>query len=242
LLQQGDRVVGCRAADGREVRAKLTVIADGAHSRLAPERGPRRLIQAIMGWWDRVPFRPQHIEMVFDRLVSPYYGWLFPEGPSRVNIGICYSDPGLEKNARALFQAFLDKHYARRLSGAQPSGGWRGHPISYSARIEKLTSPGRITVGEAGRLTHPATAEGIYQAMSSGMRAAEALRDILTGDVTEDVSMRRYEAACRGAFARSFAGAALWRGLVASGGLDIVGGALALPPMQRLLARGLAQM
>src|SRR5215470_14423931 len=173
MLQRGDRVVGFRSSDGCEVRADYTVVADGAHSRFGCERGPRQLIQAIMGWWDDVPFRPHHVEMIFDELVAPLYGWLFPEGPGRVNIGICYEDPYLARNARQLFQDFLAKHYRQRLAGARQVGSWRGHPISYGAHIARLTSPGRIVVGEAGRMTHPATAEGIYQAMRSGMLAAQ---------------------------------------------------------------------
>ena len=71
LLQRGDRVVGFRGADGREVHADYTVVADGAHSRFGLERGPRQLIQAIMGWWDDVPFASNQVEMIFDSLVAP---------------------------------------------------------------------------------------------------------------------------------------------------------------------------
>ena len=132
-----------------------------------------------MGWWDGVPFREHHVEMLFDRTLLPLYGWLFPEGDGRVNIGIAYEDPKGEKNARALFRSFLDRHFADRLTNATPVGDFKGHPIAYSYRIEKLTSPGRIVIGESGRLTHPATAEGIYQGMRSGMLAAECLRDVI---------------------------------------------------------------
>lgn len=39
VLREGDRVVGVKLADGREVRASLTVVADGRHSRLRPLLG-----------------------------------------------------------------------------------------------------------------------------------------------------------------------------------------------------------
>src|SRR6266404_4017558 len=67
-----ERVV---VVDGREVHAKHTVVADGAHSQFCIDRGRRRLIQAIMGWWEGVIFEPHHIEMIFDRMVAPLYGW-----------------------------------------------------------------------------------------------------------------------------------------------------------------------
>jgi menaquinone-9 beta-reductase len=242
LLQRGDRVVGFRSHDGREVRADHVIVADGAHSRFAIERGPRRLIQAIMGWWDEAPFAPHHIEMLFDDLVQPLYGWLFPESATRINIGICYEDADGTANARGLFAAFLDKHYRERLAGARQVGALQGHPVSYSTRVGPLTSPGRIVIGEAGRMTHPATAEGIYQGMRSGVLAAEALGRILIHGDAPDSAYRAYQAGCRKSFAASFLGAAVWRRMVAAGGLDLVAGALNRPFTQRMLARGMARM
>ena len=242
LLQKGDQVVGVRASDGREVQADYTIVADGAHSRLTRERGSRRLIQAIMGWWEDVPFRPNHIDMVFDDLFTPLYGWLFPEGPTRVNIGICYEDPGRSHNARELFAAFLDKHYGAQLRDGRQAGTLQGHPISYSTRIGKLASPGRLVIGEAGRLTHPATAEGIYQGMRSGMLAAEALHGILKQGQAPTMAFGRYERACRKAFGVSFLGALAWRRFVSIGGLDTMVSAAKRPFAQRLLARGMARM
>jgi geranylgeranyl reductase family protein len=242
LLQRGDRVIGFRSVDGREVRADYTVVADGAHSCLACERGPRQLIQAIMGWWDDVPFRAHHVEMIFDEMLAPYYGWLFPEGTGRVNIGICYEDSDLTRNARQLFDEFLDRHYRVRLANARQVGRYKGHPISYATRLARLTSPGRIVVGEAGRMTHPATAEGIYQGMLSGMLAAQALRDILQRRAEPARAFREYERACRKALGVSFRGASLWRRFVMTGGLDLVVGVLNRPMSRRVLARCMAQM
>jgi flavin-dependent dehydrogenase len=145
-------------------------------------------MQAIMGWWEHVPFKSNHVEMVFDKMVAPCYGWLFPETEKRVNIGICYEDESHTKNGRTLFCQFLDKHYRTRLAGAVQAGDFKGHPISYSYRISELHSPGRLIIGEAGRMTHPATAEGIYQGMRSGMIAAEAVRDVVQGIKNEQNS------------------------------------------------------
>jgi menaquinone-9 beta-reductase len=242
LLQRGDRVVGFLGADGREVRADYTVVADGAHTRFACEGRPRQLIQAVMGWWEGVPFQSHHIEMIFDDGVAPYYGWLFPEGEDRVNIGICYEDRQLKKNARKLFQAFLDKHYQQRLSAARPIGTWKGHPISYGASFTRLTSPGRIVVGEAGRMTHPATAEGIYQGMHSGVLAANALHDILNRAAEPDAAFRAYQYACQKAFRLPFRRASAWRYFVETGGLDVTVGLLNRPFSRRLLARAMAHM
>lgn len=242
LLEARSRVIGVVAKDGREVRARYTVVAGGTHCHLVPERRPRRIIQAIMGWWEGVPFREHHVEMVFDPMVLPLYGWLFPEGDGRVNIGITYEDETGKKNARELFQRFLDKHYAERLAGAKPIGGWKGHPIAYSYRIERLTSPGRIVVGESGLLTHPATAEGIYQGMRSGIIAAETLHGLLVGGADETAALAAFEARCRKMFRGSFRSGLLFRALLKTPILDLLARASGRPMVRRTAARILASL
>ncbi|MDQ3034463.1 MAG: NAD(P)/FAD-dependent oxidoreductase [Myxococcota bacterium] len=249
-ITEGDRMVGFRAADGREVRAKWVMVAGGSHCRVGlPEQRPRKTIQAIMGWWDDVPFKAHHVEMIFDRMVEPYYGWLFPEGEHRVNIGITYEDGtgasgggGEKKNARALFQEFLDKYYADRLKGSKQIGAWKGHPVVWSYDIEKLTAPGRVVIGEAGLMTHPATAEGIYQGMRSGMLGAEAIADILSGRVRESESLANYESACRKTFQLSFWGGGVFRKVVRTSALDWMVKLGDQPAVQSATAKLMAQM
>jgi geranylgeranyl reductase family protein len=243
LMDQG-RVAGIRGKDGREIRARYTVIAGGSHCRVGlPEQRPKRVIQAIMGWWDGVPFRPGHVEMIFDRMIEPYYGWLFPENDTRVNIGICYEDPeGQKHNARELFQRFLDKHYGERLKGATQVGGWKGHPVFWSSEIEKLTRPGAVVIGESGLMTHPATAEGIYQGMRSGMLGAEAIADVLSGRAREGEAFADYEKRCNRAFRLSFLAGRAFRRIVRTNALDWVVRASEQPAMKRATARFMASM
>lgn len=242
LVMEGERVAGCTAADGRSVRARVVVVADGAHSRFTLERGDKSIYQAIMGWWDDVPFTEHHVELVFDKAVAPMYGWLFPEGGSRVNIGIVYPDDAHEKRARELFQAFLDKHYASRLRSARQVGKWQGHPVSYSYQIEKLTSPGRMVIGEAGRMTHPATAEGISQGMRTGIFAAEALRDLLVDKRDEAEAFASYESQCRRTFLASFLASKVWLKTVSSPALDWMVATMQRPGLKKAFGRVLAQM
>ena len=71
-------------------------------------------------------------------------------------------------------------------------------------------------------MTHPATAEGIYQGMRSGMLAASAIRDVVFQAKRERDAWATYERRCRRAFGPSFVSAALWRGAVTSPVLDWV--------------------
>ena len=167
---------------------------------------------------------------------------LFPEGGGRVNIGIAYEDRDGTKNAREMFRRFLDRQYSKRLAHATPIGAWKGHPVAYSYRIEGLTSPGRIVVGESGLLTHPATAEGIYQGMRSGMMAAEALRDVLVSGADEAASFAAYESRCRKTFRASFLGGGMFRLLLKTPALDLLAKAGEQPLVRRTAARILASL
>lgn len=241
-ILRGDRWVGIRAKDGREVHAEHVVIANGSHTAFSTCEGPKKTIHAIMGWWEGVEYRPHHIEMFWDDLTLPYYGWLFPETAARVNIGITYEDDHKVKNARRIFQAFLDRHFRDRLRGATQIGKWKGHPIIYTYRIGKLWSPGRVVVGEAGRMTHPATGEGIYQGMRSGMFAAEAIADILRGKASEAEAMTRYDRRCATTFLPSFWAGGLVRGVLQTPFLDYVVKASSSPRLQAATARLLAHL
>jgi len=244
LIEEDGRVAGFRTREGHTVRARYTVVAGGAHCTLTTKERPKRtrLVQAIMGWWENVPHRPDYVEMIFDRMVSPYYGWLFPESADRVNIGITYEDVEHAIKARELFQLFLDKHYAERLVDAHPVGKWKGHPIAYDYTVGDLASPGRLVVGEAGRMTHPATGEGIYQGMRSGQLAAAALDDILSGRRSELVASRIYEWRCKLAFEASFLAGGAFRKVLQTPLLDWAVTAGTHPAMQNMTAKVLARM
>jgi menaquinone-9 beta-reductase len=211
LIHEGDRVVGVRLSDGSERRARVVLCADGAHSIFSVDRRPKRTISTLMGWWEGVDFVPGQAEMIFDQNLMPLYGWLFPETTTRVNIGICMdgqSDTGgkTERNVRDVFARFIKDHYEARLVNATQIGKLKGHPISYTTWVEACTVPGALYVGEAARVTHNATGEGISQAMQSGLFAAEAVADVLTGKRTEAQAWKAYTWKHRKRFTAGFLG------------------------------------
>ncbi|PRQ02492.1 putative oxidoreductase [Enhygromyxa salina] len=241
-ILRGDRWVGVRARDGREVRADWVVVANGAHSTMSTCDGPKQSIHTIMGWWQGVEHRGHTVEMIWDDLTLPYYGWLFPETQTRVNIGITYEDDRKRKNARRIFTAFLNKHFCERLRDAEQLGKWKGHPIVYTYRTGALWSPGRVVVGEAGRMTHPATGEGISQAMRSGIFAAEALADILSGVANEHDALNRYDRRCAKAFMPSFWVGGLFRGVLRTPLFDKALAIGSSPRVKSAMAHVLAHM
>lgn len=219
------RVTGVRTAQGEELRARYVLCADGSHSIFSEDDRPKRSIATLMGWWEGAEFTPGQLEMIFDRELSPLYGWLFPETDRRVNIGICMDgqerDGGkAARNVRDVFQRFLAAHYGERLRAARQIGRLKGHPIVHTRWVGRCTAPGALYIGEAARLTNYATGEGIAQAMQSGVFGAEAVADILAERRSEESAMRRYLWRLRRRFAVEVAVAGAVQSAVASGLLD----------------------
>jgi flavin-dependent dehydrogenase len=176
-----------------------------------------------MGWWDDADFREGQLEMIFDRELSPLYGWLFPESPRRVNIGICMDVPASGKrNVREVFAGFLDRHFGKRLARATQVGRFKGHPIVHTTFVQNASAPGALYVGEALRLTHNATGEGISQAMRSGAFAAETIADVFTGRKREEEAFRSYTWRLRREFTLGFLAGHAVRAAVRSSVLDSV--------------------
>lgn len=208
LLRHGARVVGVRSKE-EELPADYVLVADGAHSIFSTDSRPKRTISTLMGWWEGMPFAPGTMEMIFDRELAPLYGWMFPETESRVNIGICIDGEGDDgrksgRNVREVFARFLERHYRERLAGAQQVGRLKGHPISYTTWIRDCTGPGVLYLGEAARITHNATGEGIFYAMQSGLFAADALAGVALGRTSEARAWSRYTWQCRQRFTFGF--------------------------------------
>lgn len=187
-------------SDGkREIEADLVLFADGAHSRFSEDKREKRQIATIMGWWRGVEFLPNHVEMWFAPRVAPWYGWLFPEGEDRVNIGICY-DPEDRADPKQILAEVIERHVGRRMRGAEQVAcecstvvKYRGAPIVYTDDVGPVAAPGALWIGESARLTNAATGEGIFHAMKSAQIAAEAIGRNLNGSLgaTYERQLRR---------------------------------------------------
>lgn len=219
LVEEGGRVVGVRDREGVTVRAEHTVIATGALAPLCVTPTGHTRIMTIMGWWDGVDFRDHWLEMVYDAEIAPYYGWLFPEDDGRVNIGITYLDGDRKRNARTLFEGFLQRHYGLRMTKAERVGALRGHPVHTQVVPPALHTPGRWVVGEAGRMVNPATAEGIGPGLRSGILLADALANVVRGR-SERLAAATYRARCIATFSPGFLASTAFLRAVDAGWMD----------------------
>jgi flavin-dependent dehydrogenase len=214
LRDAAGRVVGATLAHGsarRELRADWLLLASGA--------GPQALIAAgmcerqapsgiAMRTYIRNPAmidRIRALEVIWDRRVSPGYGWIFPCRDGLFNIGVGAADSHRDKgdgrsgkqdvNLRQMFASFCEFYEPARelLAGGEMQGPLKGAPLRCTLLGARFSAPGLLVAGEAAGSTYSFTGEGIGKALETGLLAAEALLgERAAGD---DAVRRRYEAA-----------------------------------------------
>jgi geranylgeranyl reductase family protein len=177
-----------------EVRARYTVIADGANSRFGRSLGTSRnraypLGMAIRGYWSS----PRHDEPWIDSWldirdksgnVLPGYGWIFPVGDGRINVGIgllSTFNQWKAVNTTHLLQSFAE--YAPPSWDIRPEtacGAPTGGRLPMGMSVGPQAGPTWLLVGDAGGTINPFNGEGIAYAYESGRFAAEAVHQALT--------------------------------------------------------------
>ena len=213
LIGGPESVEGVRLADGTLARADFLVGADGARSTVASSAGLVDPHHAMWGFALRC-YLQQAVEVPFivafepeRRRVFPGYGWVFPSGDGRANLGLGIGTLHERTGAAAVAVArhldgFVEGLVTQGLVDqgvtlTQRRGGWLKMGM-----VGTRPARGRVfLVGDAAGLVNPLQGEGIAQAMMSGRAAAEA---ILTGG-DRAASYRRFLAATFGGFHASAA-------------------------------------
>ena len=187
------------------VRARYVVVADGANSRFGRTLGTSRnraypLGMAIRGYWQS----PRHDEPWIDSWldikdkagnVLPGYGWIFPVGDGRINVGIgllSTFNQWKAVNTTHLLQAFSE--YAPPSWDIRPEtacGAPTGGRLPMGMSVGPHAGPTWLVVGDAGGTINPFNGEGIAYAYESGRMAADAVALALsTGD---GMALQTYE-------------------------------------------------
>lgn len=188
-----------------EVRAKYVVVADGANSRFGRALGTSRdraypLGMAIRGYFESPrhdePWIESHLD-IRDKEgnVLPGYGWIFPVGDGRVNVGIgllSTFNRWKDVNTTHLMESFVD--YAPKSWGISPAtscGPATGGRLPMSFSVGPRSGPTFLVTGDAGGSINPFNGEGIAYAYETGRIAAECVGAALsTGNALE---LQRYE-------------------------------------------------
>jgi geranylgeranyl reductase family protein len=193
-------VVKRKDADGsrtEEVTARYVVVADGANSRFGRALGTSRdrsrpMGLAIRGYYESPRHDEPWIESHLDirdpsGTVLPGYGWIFPVGDGRINVGVgllSTSKRWKSVNTSHLMESFAAYAPASwdirpETSCGPPTGGKL--PMAFS--LSPTSGPTHLVIGDAGGAINPFNGEGICYAYETGRMAAEAVgRALTTGD------------------------------------------------------------
>ena len=220
LLTEGDRVIGVRTGDrgisrhgekrpsfepGVDIRAKVTILADGVRgnltkqltrrSRISVGNQPQLFAIGIKELWD-VPAGRLRGGTVMHTLGYPLDqqefggGFIYAMSETRLSVGFVvgldYHNPAFDPHVA--FQQFkLHSLVSTLLDGGQmvrygakalPEGGWLTLP--------ECAVAGALIVGDAAGFLNSLRLKGIHLAMKSGMLAAEtAFSAVIDGDTSE---------------------------------------------------------
>jgi len=196
---------------GYELRAKVTVLAEGTRGSLtkqlvAKEKldniNPQTYGIGIKELWEVPPGRikPGFVAHTLGwPLSTKMYGggWIYGLSNNRVSIGLVialeYADPQFDPHAA--FQSWKTHPFLRNLLdggklvryGAKslPYGGWYAMPCNYV--------DGGLIVGDAGSFLDSQRLKGVHLAMKSGMLAAETIFEALKAGDTSANTLKLYK-------------------------------------------------
>lgn len=197
---------GAAVVDGRVVRFKCLVGADGVFSAVAraigeslPQKSLAVGLQADVPRAGRVS--DLHAARIFFGYLELGWGWAFPKGDT-ICIGLG-GIPGTREDVSAVFRRLLaDCEVAN--AGTLPI---RGAKLPNEEYLREPASGNVFLCGDAAGFAEPLTGEGIHAALLSGILAAES---ILGGTGAEE----RYNEACRKQVTPIFGQARLARSLL----------------------------
>ena len=188
-----------------EVRGRFVVVADGANSRFGRSLGTQRDRSYPQGMAIRGYFRsPRHDEPwieshldIHDRAgnVLPGYGWIFPVGDGRVNVGIgllSTFNQWKEVNTSKLMDDFVawapESWDIRPQTSCGPPTGGR---LPMGLSVGPHAGPTWLVVGDAGGAINPFNGEGIAYAYETGRLAADVLHAALASG--DGLALRSYD-------------------------------------------------
>jgi electron-transferring-flavoprotein dehydrogenase len=196
---------------GYELRAKVTVLAEGPRGSLTKEMvnhlkldgmNPQVYGIGIKELWDVQPGRIDagYVAHTLGWPLDPSMfggGWIYGLRENRVSVGMVvaleYQDPLFDPHAT--FQKFKTHIFIRRvLEGGKlvrygaktvPYGGWYAMPRSYA--------DGALIIGDSASLLNSQRLKGIHTAIKSGMLAAETIYEALSVGDTSAKTLSRYK-------------------------------------------------
>lgn len=179
-----------------EIRGRYVVVGDGQNSRLGRDLGTTRnrfwpMGMALRGYYasDRhdEPWIDSHLDIRDPHgAVVPGYGWIFPLGDGRVNVGVgLLSTDGAWKgvNTTKLQEYFVAQTAdAWGLNEATSCGPPTGGRLPMGLAIGPRVGANTMIIGDAAGTVNPFNGEGIAYGYETGRLSAGVLGEALLAD------------------------------------------------------------
>jgi digeranylgeranylglycerophospholipid reductase len=181
----------------KEVRAKVTIAADGVESKFARWCGMNTTVplaeletcaQYLM---TDIDIDPATTVFYLGNEVAPEgYVWVFPKGERRANVGIGISGKksGDGHRARDYLDRFVRQHFPDGKTVELIVGG-----VSVCKPLDCTVADGLMIIGDAARLSDPITGGGIYNAMYTGDLAGKIATDCIKKDDVGREALMTYD-------------------------------------------------
>jgi len=174
-LSDGFRTLGYEGETTGAIKARCVIDASGPGAGLAPteplRHGSVDLETAAFAFLDGPDHDLETIELWLSQEFAPGgYGWIFPSGPNRANVGVVCGR-GARISSREGLLRFL-----RHLRPDAPIPRILGGAIPCAKDPRPLARELLFKAGDAASMVHPLSRAGITQAMESGLHAAVAAR------------------------------------------------------------------
>jgi flavin-dependent dehydrogenase len=136
-----------------------------------------------------------YLELRDDAALLPGYGWIFPMGSGRINVGVGILSTykgWREVNTAHLMEAFMRSlppdWQLPDVSALRSSGQLKGWRLPMGLGVRSPWRPGAIACGDAAGVVNPFNGEGISEAIESGVVGAEVALAALGDGGPRDLS------------------------------------------------------
>lgn len=188
-----------------QVESKIVVGAEGDRSVVAKrlaghKKENKHYCAGLRGYYTGVTgMHPENfIELHFLKDFLPGYLWIFPMPGGIANVGVGMLSGSVAKkniNLKTELQKALQSNpeLKSRFQNARPISELKGWGLPLGSRKRKLSGDNFLLVGDAASLIDPFTGEGIGNALTSGMVAAEQIKLSLDTNQFDAKSMSAYD-------------------------------------------------